>query len=459
MQSHPRRSAPSNLRIVPAPSSSVADWNVVKSADRSSSNDDDDGNNKNQDSLLRLLARKMNSPLGSPKIAASTAKLRNRVPTQVKRCLSLYLGLVCIALLVLNMDLFDGLSSTDGGGIVLHKETKTVAKPPAPGSTFPQKIWQTWKVGPLGFEERDLLNARTWLDKNPGMRYEVLTDANEMSYVEQHFGPSGFNRPDIVEFYRNIKLPIIKADLLRYMIMYAEGGVYADIDVEALKPVSRFIPERYDESEIDLVVGIEIDEPSFKDHPILGQKSMSFCQWTFMAKPGHPVMLHLVENIMSWLNGVAHEQKVSVGDVKLDFDQVISGTGPSAFTIALLAEINRNSDGPQVTWDNFHNMDESKVVGRVLVLNVEAFCAGQGHSNSGNHDARGAMVKHHYHASNWPSRHQRYTHPAYGPVEMCNWDAECVRTWDENVAEFERLPNEQKRLKVNERNGELVPDQ
>ncbi len=64
------------------------------------------------------------------------------------------------------------------------------------------------------------------------MRYEVLTDANEMSYVEQHFGPTGINRPDIVDFYQSVNLTIVKADLLRYMIMYAEGGVYADIDVE-----------------------------------------------------------------------------------------------------------------------------------------------------------------------------------------------------------------------------------
>ena len=43
-----------------------------------------------------------------------------------------------------------------------------------------------------------------------------------MAYVEEHYGPSGFNRPDIVDLYRNINLTIIKADMLRYMIMYAE---------------------------------------------------------------------------------------------------------------------------------------------------------------------------------------------------------------------------------------------
>jgi len=283
------------------------------------------------------------------------------------------------------------------------------------------------------------------------MRYEVLTDANEMAFVEEHFGPNGLNRPDIVKFYRSINLHIIKADLLRYMVMYAQGGVYADIDVEALRPVNRFIPERYDDKDIDMIVGVEIDQPEFSDHPILGKKSKSFCQWTIISKPHQPVMLKLIENIMAWLKNVAKEQKVPLGEVQLDFDQVISGTGPSAFTKALLEQMNqRRSGGPKVTWDMFHNMDESKIVGRVLVLDVEAFCAGQGHSDSGNHDSRGALVKHHYHASNWPSKHPRYSHPVYGQVEDCNWNAECVRLWDENVAEYNKLTEEEKKTKLDE---------
>ncbi|RSM07019.1 hypothetical protein CEP52_005440 [Fusarium oligoseptatum] len=371
MASGPRRNLPSSLRIPP----STVEWTVTKKYDT---------NNNTRE------IEKMGSPLGSPTLAASTAKFRN-------------------------------------------------------------KIWQTWKLDPLNFEDRDLVTSRTWVAKNPNMRYEVLTDANEMAFVEEHFGPNGLNRPDIVKFYRSINLHIIKADLLRYMIMYAQGGVYADIDVEALRPVHRFIPERYDERDIDMIVGVEIDQPDFSDHPILGKKSKSFCQWTIISKPHQPVMLKLIENIMAWLKNVAKEQKVPLGEVQLDFDQVISGTGPSAFTKALLEQMNqRRSGGPKVTWDMFHNMDESKIVGRVLVLDVEAFCAGQGHSDSGNHDSRGALVKHHYHASNWPSKHPRYSHPVYGQVEDCNWNAECVRLWDENVAEYNKLTEEEKKTKIDE---------
>ncbi|EFX02570.1 alpha-mannosyltransferase [Grosmannia clavigera kw1407] len=290
--------------------------------------------------------------------------------------------------------------------------------------------------------------SHSWLERNPDYRFEVLTDGNELPYVEYHFGPEGFNRPDIVDFYRNVRATIVRADLLRYMIMYAEGGVYADIDVEAIKPMSRFIPDRYNVRDIDMVVGVEIDEPDWKDHPILGPKSRSFCQWTFMCKPQIPVMMRLIEQIMHWLNGVAQRQGVSISEVVLDFDEIITGTGPSAFTEAILDYINEGRAGNNlVSWDHFHDLSESKLVSGVLVLTVEAFAAGQGHSDSGNHDARAALVRHHYHASNWPSRHPRYRHPVYGEVEKCNWNDDCVHQWDADVAAFKNLPeNEQRRL-------------
>lgn len=351
--------------------------------------------------------------------------------TQVRRLLPVCA--ICILLIIL---LSTAGSFGEFSAEISYKSTASSGK-------FPRKIWQTWKVDPLGFEERDLSVARTWTAKNPEYRYEVLTDQNDVYYVETHFGPSGFNRLDIVYMYKSLRLKIIKADLLRYLVMYVEGGVYTDIDVEALRPIHRFIPHRYSEKQIDMVIGVEIDQPDFNNHTILGKKCQSFCQWTFMCKPRLPVMMVLVNNILRWLNQVATDQNVPISEIQLGFDEVISGTGPSAFTKALLSHMSAKEDST-IRWDCFHNLAESKLVGGVLVLTVEAFAAGQGHSDSGNHNAKTALVKHHYHASNWPTAHPRYNHPVYGEVERCNWDAECVKTWDANKATFEALPQEEK---------------
>lgn len=156
---------------------------------------------------------------------------------------------------------------------------------------------------------------------------------------------------------------------------------------------------------------------------------MSFCQWTFAAKPRLPVMMRLIENIQVWLHELAYQKSVSISELELDFNEVISGTGPSAFTRAVLEQMTAQNGGKEVTWDPFHNLVDSRLQNGILVLNVETFAAGQGHSDSGNHGSRGALVKHHYHASGWPSRHPRKNNPMYGEVEKCNWNPECVAEW------------------------------
>jgi mannosyltransferase OCH1-like enzyme len=327
-----------------------------------------------------------------------------------------------------------------------HSFTKQPPELLLQSEQFPRKIWQSWKVDPTRFEHRDNERARTWTVKNPGHRYEVLTDDNADNYVTHHYGPMGLNRPDIVHVYQSLNAKIIKSDLLRYLIMYVEGGVYADIDVEAIRPIKKFIPKAFDEANVDMVIGIEVDEPDFASHPVLGSKAQSFCQWTFMCKPRLPVMLRLIEHIMVWLHELSLKQGKPISDLYLDFNEVLSGTGPSAFTAAILAEMSKTVGVP-VLWDQFSGLTEGKLVGGVLVLTVEAFAAGTGHSDSGNHGGKGAMVKHHFHASSWPTNHPRFKHPVYGEVEKCNWNMECVKLWDANTKFFDALPEEE-RLKI-----------
>ncbi|KAF2200391.1 alpha-1,6-mannosyltransferase Och1 [Delitschia confertaspora ATCC 74209] len=380
----------------------------------------------------------MNSPirLNSP----ISSHFRGKLTSQVRRVLPAYLVLICLILFFTNSHFF---TAPIRAASKYKRELRYQQPLHTEGTVIPKKIWQTWKTGPLTMEQRDLDTAKTWVEKNPKHRYEVLTDENALEYVEFHYGPHGLKRPDIVQLYKDIQITIIKADLLRYLVMYAEGGVYADIDVECLRPLNRFIPERYTEEEVDMIIGVEIDEPNFSNHPILGPKSKSFCQWTFAAKPRLPVLMRLIENIQDWVHELSRTKGVPIQELKLDFDEVIVGTGPSAFTKAVLDQMTVQNHGKQVTWDLFHNLVESRLVGGMLVLNVEAFAAGQGHSDSGNHNSRGALVKHHYHASGWPTLHPRRNHPMYGEVEKCNWEPFCVAEWDKNVAEWDTLSKEE----------------
>jgi mannosyltransferase OCH1-like enzyme len=288
--------------------------------------------------------------------------------------------------------------------------------------------------------------VRSWTESNPEWRWEVLSHANALEYVEDHFGSHGFNRPDIVEFFRTVNSTIIRSDLLRYLLMYVEGGLYADIDVEDLKPIRDFIPNGFDEADIDMVIGIEADEPRFKDHPVLGRVSRSFCQWTFLCKPQLPIMIGMVESAMARIHELAKEQGVPISEVKMDFYQVIGYTGPGLFTDVIIQYMDEHETRKSpITWDDFHQMDEATLVSRVLVLPVQAFAAAQTHSRSGTtHKVPAALIRHHYGASNWTSQHARYKHPVYGEVEGCLFDEACVNQWDRNVEAYKDYQGKEK---------------
>jgi Glycosyltransferase sugar-binding region containing DXD motif len=159
--------------------------------------------------------------------SSKPSNMGGRLPKQIQRALPIYIAAILIILF-----LSYGSAITPSFEVAhmakrgLHGQKILTTKLPPRPTRFPKKIWQTWKVDPLGFEERDLTCARTWTQKNPGHRYEVLTDNNDLYYVETHFGPEGINRSDIVDVYRALTAKIIKADLLRYLVMYVEGGIY-----------------------------------------------------------------------------------------------------------------------------------------------------------------------------------------------------------------------------------------
>lgn len=161
-------------------------------------------------------------PPHSPIVSHFQGKLTN----QVRRVLPAYLAVVFLLLFFANIHFF-----TTPIRAAHHYRRELKYQQPLQTSTalIPRKIWQTWKVGPLGFEQRDSDSAKTWPAKNPTYRYEVLTDDNALQYLEWHYGDHALNRPDFIELYRELNITIIKADLLRYLVMYAEGGVYADV--------------------------------------------------------------------------------------------------------------------------------------------------------------------------------------------------------------------------------------
>ena len=97
------------------------------------------------------------------------------------------------------------------------------------------------------------------------------------SFLSQHFGPEVLHAFDQLNPYS------YKADMLRYSLLYAEGGWYFD---SAVRPLQR------------VTVPDTIETIAFKDMPIISQTSWTCASAVLYAKPKRPVYATAIEMIV-----------------------------------------------------------------------------------------------------------------------------------------------------------------
>lgn len=194
--------------------------------------------------------------------------------------------------------------------------------------------------------------------------------------MRKHFGSNS----RLVEAYEQMPNVGMKSDLLRYLILAAEGGVYTDTDTVALRPIDEWVPEKY-RDRAAVVVGIEFDR---RDGPGWTDIShwVQFCQWTIAASPGHPVFGKMVDRILASLDDLVAAHGVPIGKLgKLDSFEVMNSTGPAAFTDVVFAQLQEYDPSLSDTKDLSY-MEEPKLIGDILVLSIDGFGMGQPHSQS-----------------------------------------------------------------------------
>lgn len=115
-------------------------------------------------------------------------------------------------------------------------------------------------------------------------------------------------------------MPILKANLLRYLLLYAEGGVWFDLDVSCEGvPVDEWVPEEFRE-DIDLVVGYDF---VFR---------RQFTTWAVLARKGVGHLMAVVNDIVLSMADVAKVHSVTVAGLNMDMvGDVVEFTGPRRF--------------------------------------------------------------------------------------------------------------------------------
>jgi alpha 1,6-mannosyltransferase len=260
---------------------------------------------------------------------------------------------------------------------------------------FPAYIWQTWKYTPASADFGDDFRTAeaSWTEKHPGFIHEVITDQVAMHLMRHLYAST----PEVVEAYNAMPLPILKADFFRYLILLARGGIYSDIDTQALKSTLEWIPESVPHEAVGLVIGIEAD-PDRPDWADWYSRRIQFCQWTIQAKAGHPVLREIVANITQ---ETLRRKKAGLL-TKIDDDKVVDFTGPAVWTDIIFDFFNnekyfdmKNSKG-SITWESFTGMTTPKKVGDVVVLPITSFSPGVQQMGAGDYDDAMAFVRHEF---------------------------------------------------------------
>lgn len=92
---------------------------------------------------------------------------------------------------------------------------------------IPKIIHQTWKTDKVPTKWKGYVKKVRSL--NPDWEYRLWTDEGNEDFVKEYF-------PDFLETFMNFPKNIMRADVIRYLLMYKYGGVYLDLDYEFLEP-------------------------------------------------------------------------------------------------------------------------------------------------------------------------------------------------------------------------------
>ncbi|KAK1751541.1 glycosyltransferase [Echria macrotheca] len=264
---------------------------------------------------------------------------------------------------------------------------------------IPPKIWQIslpkeeWKDG-VYVDPKGLQDTPSWLAMNTDYSYTLVGERGAEEFVRNNFA----HRPEVIDAFERMPNVGMKSDLLRYLILEVEGGVYTDTDTIALKPIDKWVPAEF-RDRANLVVGIEFDRLDGGAWADINHW-VQFCQWTIAAAPGHPVFRRMVNRILKSLDDLSHIHNVTIDRVKPSSFEVMNSTGPAAWTDMVFEQLQEYEPRLNDTED-LSGMKGPVLYGDVLVLTIDGFGMGQGHSKSTNDGSipDDALVKHNFRGS------------------------------------------------------------
>eukprot|EP01048_Picozoa_sp_COSAG05_P014236 COSAG05_NODE_1593_length_4463_cov_18.956920_2_plen_338_part_00 len=165
--------------------------------------------------------------------------------------------------------------------VTVKPSDMTAAAEQVPKCPVPHIFHQTWKTREVGqvFEQR----IRSWIKYNPAWEYKFWTDDDNRALIKEHF-------PTYLDMFDGYSSPIMRADAIRYFILYKYGGVYADLDFEALRPLEPYLkPE----------TGVLLGQEPLAHARVLYDQPRMLCNAVMISCPGHPFWKAVLAELQS----------------------------------------------------------------------------------------------------------------------------------------------------------------
>ena len=177
---------------------------------------------------------------------------------------------------------------------------------------IPKLIHQTAKTAELPECCRAMRDRLVAL--HPDWTYKLWTDADNLAFVKAEF-------PDFLHVYVGLPKNIMRADVIRYLLMYRLGGLYLDTDYEMLRPFA------FGDQEI--VLPREHDGAADGTSVLVGNS-------IFASRPGHPFWRAVIDELQRRPPTAERAAKAETAGTTRRFGDpvdVLNTTGPAFITV------------------------------------------------------------------------------------------------------------------------------
>ncbi len=151
---------------------------------------------------------------------------------------------------------------------------------------LPQVIHWIW-LGPRPFPKQSIKNVRSWIKHHPGWKVKFWTDrVQKLPHPSMELCLISDLQFDYIDpFFRASDNYGEKSNLLRYEILYREGGLYVDHDVQCMRPF-HFLHDSF-----DLYCALKPLQRPVLSSSVVVNNNLIGCA------PRHPILKKTMENV------------------------------------------------------------------------------------------------------------------------------------------------------------------